>query len=220
MMMLIVGVFVFAALAPVSAWTPTLSNRVSPTFALASGVKPVHFKRLTALSSFLNEDIDEVMNEEKGWRGGTWLWKRREKMISLQAQLASAGASGLIAYGVLNCLYYTLVTAVVWASMTVKAAASSAAAAATTVTFKQKLRVNAAKLPKVMLVVWAGSQATKAFRIAGSVALAPVAGTFIDRVRTRFGWTKGRTVTFISSMLLGGTFMFYAALILFSSVIA
>jgi hypothetical protein len=183
---------------------------------------------MTALSSFLNEDIDEVMNEEKGWRGGTWLWKRREKMISLQAQLASAGASGLIAYGVLNCLYYTLVTAVVWASMTVKSAASSssagaaatATATAATVTFKQKLQVNAAKLPKVMLVVWAGSQATKAFRIAGSVALAPVAGTFIDRVRTRFGWTKGRTVTFISSMLLGGTFMFYAALILFSSVIA
>ena len=41
-------------------------------------------------------------------------WCANINKEELKDALKNAGASGLVAYGMLNCAYYTVVTAVVW----------------------------------------------------------------------------------------------------------
>ena len=88
---------------------------------------------------------------------------------SLYAKLKRYGLAGLLSYGVLNTLWYScaFITA---ASVTGPPAGGGWNAAAS-------------KAAQVLAMTWAGSQVTKAARLAAAVLLAPLADRLLDGVR-------------------------------------
>ena len=113
--------------------------------------------------------------------------------------LKSCGSGGIFAYGIMNTLWYSfgIVTAVY---------AITASGATSLALIKPKL------LP-ALAAVWAGSQATKLFRISSSIALAPLCDKILNRVNRRLNETnrfsKSQTLfwTCIATVLLGCAFI-------------
>lgn len=81
--------------------------------------------------------------------------------LSLKKQLASLGVAGLVAYGMLNTLYYTAAFYLVWRY-------------GAKVPRGLGVRATAAKCADVAAITWVGSQVTKLPRIAGAVMLSPI----------------------------------------------
>ena len=132
-------------------------------------------------------------------------------------KLKNAGASGLVSYGLLNCLYYTVVTAIVWFTMSSKEAAA-AEMSAMSAGFMMKLKGNLTKFPKVMVLVWAGSQATKVFRISGSLFITPWTASVLEEMQKKLRIPQSKAVALCSSALLGFTAAFYAILLIATSL--
>lgn len=88
----------------------------------------------------------------------------QSKLGELTAKLRSLGLAGVVAYGLLNTLYYTASFLLVW-TLVAKVPQGLGAAAAVR------------SFLTVFATVWAGSQVTKIARAAGALFLAP----FVDR---------------------------------------
>jgi hypothetical protein len=138
--------------------------------------------------------------------------------LNLKQRLSAAGRGGLLAYGFLNFLYYTSVTAVAWRFSSAGRAETAAAALAAT-TLQQKVSVSAMRLGKVMGVVWVGSQITKPQRLAGALVLSPLADKFLTSVQSRTRLSQGAAFGFLCVLLLSSTALFYGALVVLSSLL-
>ena len=117
--------------------------------------------------------------------------------------LKNCGSGGIFAYGIMNTLWYSFgIVAGVYA-ITASGATSFAL-------IKPKL------LP-ALAAVWAGSQATKLFRISSSIALAPLCDRILNRVHRRLnetykignGFSKSQTLFWscIATVLVGCVFI-------------
>jgi hypothetical protein len=117
--------------------------------------------------------------------------------------LKNCGSGGIFAYGIMNTLWYSFgIVAGVYA-ITASGATSFAL-------IKPKL------LP-ALAAVWAGSQATKLFRISSSIALAPLCDRILNRVHRRLnetykignGFSKSQTLFWscIVTVLVGCVFI-------------
>jgi hypothetical protein len=93
------------------------------------------------------------------------------------ATLRAYGLAGVLSYGLLNTLYYSVAFLVAWT--TVVQAPSGLGYAAAGKAFA-----------KTFVLVWAGSQLTKPLRAAGAVVGAPLAKRLLGAVRGRLppGW--------------------------------
>jgi hypothetical protein len=127
----------------------------------------------------------------------------QSKRLSIKDRLGKAGQSGVLSYGILNSAYYMTATAAVWyftrnTFITVTASRTSAALA---------------RLGKVVLTVWIGSQATKVFRLGGALMLSPVVDKVLDIVHKKF-LLKSRQDAFnrVALGLWGSFFCFYSLL--------
>jgi len=156
--------------------------------------------------------------------------KRKDatKLSNLKSKLASAGRGGLLAYGILNCIYYVVVTALAWFAFstggeTVSAVSASTAAVYTlsnSQTFRERVGILFKKLPKVMAVVWAGSQVTKLARISCSVIMAPLADKILSQFQHKLNIkSEKKAFGLCCAMLLSFTFLFYSLLIIVPAVI-
>ena len=193
------------------------------------------FLVLSSLSSGLNEDIDAVMLQNRPFfpklflgigqnmknmavsgvqvrRGAS---KDGNEIDSLKHRLSQAGTGGLVAYGFMNCVYYTITTTFVWFSLSREAITNAAAG----LTFASKLRESASRLPKTMAVVWAGSQVTKLPRLAGSLIISPFATRLIEKIERTFSISHKAAVALCSCTLLGITALFYVAIVFTSALI-
>lgn len=127
----------------------------------------------------------------------------------LKQQLSAAGRGGLVAYGVLNWLYYITVTTVAWNYSSVGKAAVGKTLVASSL--NQRVGLSMLRLGKVMGIVWAGSQITKPTRITGAVLLSPVADRLLLRLKTTFNLPSvERAFALMVALLLGSTALFYA----------
>ena len=95
---------------------------------------------------------------------------RPNRVQNLQEKLASSGRAGLLAYGILNCIYYISVTAIT-CYITVKKYPFVINSSAS---LSQRVQLILSRLGSVAGTVWVGSQITKIFRLSGAVICAPV----------------------------------------------
>ena len=131
----------------------------------------------------------------------------------LKNQLASAGKSGLVAYGLLNLLYYTTAAIASWKII------SNDIAVKGTVTLSKKLQITSLSLMKLSGIVWAGSQVTKAFRLLGAIALAPTADKLLNSFQKKFRLvSKDQAFWIVTSLILLSFFTFYGSLIVFTAL--
>lgn len=131
----------------------------------------------------------------------------------LKKQLSSAGKSGLVAYGLLNLLYYATAAAASWQLL------SSDTKIKGSITLLKKIQITAVSLIKLSGIVWAGSQVTKAFRILGAIALAPAADKLLNSFQKKFKLvSKDQAFWIITSLILLSFFTFYGSLIVFTAL--
>lgn len=136
---------------------------------------------------------------------------------TLKERLSSAGRGGLLAYGFLNFLYYTSVTAIAWHFSSAGRAETAAAALAAT-TLQQRLSVSALRMGKVAGIVWIGSQITKPQRLTGALVLSPLGDKVLRFVQNKTNLSVGKTFALLCALLLSATALFYGAIILLSSL--
>ena len=146
---------------------------------------------------------------------GAYKKKKTNAVDVLKEKLTSAGTSGLLAYGILNFLYYSIVTAITW-HLTMSRYPIAAG-----VVFSRRIQLTIAKLGSVAGIVWAGSQVTKIFRISGAIVMAPV----VDKLM--IGWQqkfklKSRNDAFwaIVACLWSVLIVFYGSLILYGAAVS
>lgn len=131
----------------------------------------------------------------------------------LKNKLTSAGKSGLIAYGLLNLLYYTTASAASWKLL------ASNVPLKETITFSKKIQITAVNIMKLSGIVWAGSQVTKVFRLIGAIALAPTADKLLTSFQQKFRIaSQDKAFWIMSSLILLSFFTFYGSLILFTAL--
>ncbi|CAA7052101.1 unnamed protein product [Microthlaspi erraticum] len=110
-----------------------------------------------------SDDAEAVPSYDEGDmldKNGT---SRKNPFVSeeLLKKLKRYGVSGVLSYGLLNTVYYTIAFLLVWFYVAPAPGKMGYLAAAE-------------RFLKVMAMVWAGSQVTKLMRIGGAVALAPI----------------------------------------------
>ncbi|CAM9228148.1 unnamed protein product, partial [Scytosiphon promiscuus] len=125
--------------------------------------------------------------------------------------VAKFGPAGLVAYGVLNGVFYSAGIAYVMLG-------PMGVVTATTVGIKPAIAAAVKQLAKVIGFVWLGSQATKPLRLALSALLAPVAGRLIDSTQRRLRLdTKKDAVSLLVAAIFGSTLLFCAAVVLLAA---
>ena len=135
------------------------------------------------------------------------------RLVALKDKLASTGRAGLLAYGILNFLYYSTVTAVTWRLLLLRSPVVEPGLA-----FAQRVQATAAKLGSVAGIVWAGSQVTKVFRLSGAVVMAPAVDTLMSWTQAKFRLSSRNAAFWAIIRALWGTlFVFYGGLILYGS---
>ena len=146
---------------------------------------------------------------------GAYKKQKNNAMDTLKEKLTAAGTSGLLAYGILNFLYYSIITAVTWHFTMARYPI------ATGVVFSRRIQLTVAKLGSVAGIVWAGSQVTKIFRISGAIVLAPVVDKLMLWWQTKFK-LKSRNDAFwaIVSCLWATLILFYGSLILYGAAVS
>ena len=132
---------------------------------------------------------------------------------TLKNKLSSAGKSGLIAYGLLNFLYYTTASCASWKLLATDIPLKE------TITLSKKIQITTVNIMKLSGIVWAGSQITKAFRLIGAIALAPTADKLLNSFQKKFRIvSKDKAFWIMSSLILLTFFTFYGSLILFTAL--
>ncbi|EIE19196.1 hypothetical protein COCSUDRAFT_59680 [Coccomyxa subellipsoidea C-169] len=117
----------------------------------------------------------------------------KEASQSLTQRLKVYGLAGVVAYGLLNTVYYTAMFTYMW-----------------TVGFKVPRGLGyaeaARKLVEVLGITWAGSQLTKAARAAGALLLAPVVDKGLGAFQRALHLKSRRTAfLYIVALCLGLT---------------
>lgn len=133
---------------------------------------------------------------------------------TLKNKVSSIGTSGLLAYGILNFLYYVTVTSITWFAMLSIKSSTGSLKPLSDLSLQARYATTLAKLGKVMAVVWAGSQVTKVPRLSLSIVMAPMIDRMLVKIEGKFPkTTRGEIFNFIVRLLLSSTFLFYAILI-------
>ena len=83
------------------------------------------------------------------------IWsKYKRKIEELSRSLANAGQAGLLAYGLLNFVYYNSVTVIAW----IASGSGGGLSALAEMTVKQRVASSAVKMAKVAVIVWTSRQ--------------------------------------------------------------
>ncbi|CAG9463677.1 unnamed protein product [Pedinophyceae sp. YPF-701] len=119
----------------------------------------------------------------------------------MQERLSQYGAAGVIAYGLLNTLYYTCTFLFIWVYVARVPRGLGATQAAI-------------KFTEVLALTWAGSQVTKLARFAGALAMAPVVDILLNKLaQIRVIGSKPKAFAVVVAACLG------VAALLFSGVV-
>lgn len=127
----------------------------------------------------------------------TFLNNRKDGINRLSSTLSSLGSSGILSYGLLNFVYYTVVTLIAWILTGKKYS-------------NEKILI---RLSKVSSSVWLGSQVTKAFRITGAIVLAPAIDQFMTKMQKYFNISRNKCFWILTSGIWISMAAFYLLLI-------
>lgn len=139
---------------------------------------------------------------------------RPNRIQDLQERLATSGRAGLLAYGILNCLYYISVTAITcYITMRKYPFVISSGAS-----FTQRVQFVLSRLGSVAGTVWVGSQITKVFRLSGAVVCAPVVDTLMVKCQKYFKLpSRNAAFWFIVAVLWSTVIIFYSSLVVYGT---
>ena len=143
--------------------------------------------------------------------------KSQVSLKDLKEKLAKSGRAGILAYGILNFMYYSIITAITWHFTISRLSISDFSQC---ISLTEKFQFLITKLGSVMGIVWAGSQVTKVFRISGAIFLAPLCDILMAKCQSSFN-LKSRNQAFwiIFASLWITLLAIYFCLVLYASTI-
>ena len=147
---------------------PTISRSISQMTRyqsryLSLGTYDLHgdiFLKSTDRDS--SESSNNTNDSEPLFFGGRDFFSRK-KIASLNQRMKELGPSAIITYGLFNCLYYCSATCFAW-YLTSADVTSSLITMKKEQSSKKLIAYTAARLAKVMMVVWAGSQVNNSYK--------------------------------------------------------
>lgn len=126
----------------------------------------------------------------------------RGGLTTLKSQLAALGVAGVVAYGILNTLYYTFAFYLIWHYV---AKVPRGLGVSGTV----------AKCAEVAALTWVGSQATKVLRIAGAVVFSPLVASGLVVLQGAVGLRSRRSAaSVVIAACLFLALAFYGSIVL------
>lgn len=177
--------------------TPQTARKISPTFSKLK--YPSNHRRFS--------DNLTVGTESSGVSNNM---ARPNKIQDLQEKLASSGRAGLLAYGILNCLYYTTVTALTLYVTSKKQPLVINSGA----TLFERNKFVISRLCSVAGTVYVGSQITKIFRLSGAVICAPLVDNLMTQFQKYFKLpSKNAAFWFMVALLWASVIVFYSSLV-------
>jgi len=119
-------------------------------------------------------------SQSQGWRGAFRAY--RAQIQEVTSKLQSFGVAGILAYGLLNTIYYSGAFLFVWLYVLPSPGGLG-------------FRASAQRFISVFASVWAGSQVTKLPRAAGALLLAPMVDRGLNFATSKFNF-KSRGAAF------------------------
>ena len=112
--------------------------------------------------------VEEVKEEEEEEDQAMGWWKRyREKSKVLREKLLALGPAAVLAYGLFDGVSYTIAFCIAFLGYEAKTGLNPTQ--------------NVADIVKICILMWAGNNVTRPFRLAGAAALAP----FMEKLMTK-----------------------------------
>ncbi len=184
-----------------------LSLIVCCVFHLNSGLNQGFSYLLANRMMKCTNNVHSCMTEQQGDD------KSNDYLYILKLKLSKAGQAGLLSYGFLNFLYYSLATL-----LTIRFAKFEISSVSN-LPIKQKFFSVSSQLSKIVLMVWVGSQVTKIGRLILAILFAPTADKALNTIQRQFS-LKSRNQTFwiLVAGILIGTMAFYASIVVILSL--
>lgn len=102
----------------------------------------------------------------------TWWQRQQQKSAALRKKLVALGPAAVLAYGLFDGITYTIAFSIAFLGYEAKTGLNPTA--------------NLADIVKIVLLMWAGNNATRPFRLAGAAALAPAMEKLMEWMKDRF----------------------------------
>lgn len=138
----------------------------------------------------------EGRKEKEAAQGGfsSWWQAQQEKSAALRRKLVELGPAAVLAYGLFDGVTYTIAFAIAFLGYEAKTGLNPTA--------------NVADIVKIVLLMWAGNNATRPFRLAGAAALAPTMERLMVWMQKRFNFPNKMfsfffIVGFVAAVCLG-----------------
>ncbi|PSC73555.1 hypothetical protein C2E20_3215 [Micractinium conductrix] len=100
-----------------------------------------------------------------------WLRAQRERSAALRVKLASLGLAAVLAYGLFDGLTYTVAFSLAFLGYEAR--------------YGVNPTTDMAAVAKICVLMWAGNNVTRPFRLAGAAALAPFMDKLMDKLQAR-----------------------------------
>ncbi|EFN50505.1 hypothetical protein CHLNCDRAFT_140117 [Chlorella variabilis] len=107
--------------------------------------------------------------------GGIWGWIRaqQQKSAELRTRLAALGLAAVLSYGLFDGVSYTIAFSLAFLGYEARTGLNPTQ--------------NVADIVKICILMWAGNNVTRPFRLAGAAALAPFMDRLMERLQGRLG---------------------------------
>lgn len=122
-------------------------------------------------------------------------WKTQQaKTAQLRTKLASLGLAAILAYGMFDGLSYTIAFSIAFVGYEAQTGLNPTQ--------------NVADIIKICILMWAGNNVTRPFRLAGAAALAPFMDTMMIRIQQKLRlpskfWAFALVVAAVASICVG-----------------
>ncbi|KAL4457305.1 hypothetical protein ABPG75_012170 [Micractinium tetrahymenae] len=100
-----------------------------------------------------------------------WLKAQQQRSAELRAKLATLGLAAVLAYGLFDGISYTIAFSLAFLGYEAQTGLNPTQ--------------NVADIVKICILMWAGNNVTRPFRLAGAAALAPFMDKFMERLQTK-----------------------------------
>ncbi|EFN55448.1 hypothetical protein CHLNCDRAFT_133767 [Chlorella variabilis] len=135
--------------------------------------------------------------------GGLWGWLRaqQQRTADLRKRLASLGLAAALSYGIFDAMTYTIAFSLAFLGYEARTGLNPTQ--------------NVADIVKICILMWAGNNVTRPFRLAGAAALAPFMDRLMERLQGRLGLkSKAGAFAILVTLIAGLAFSIQGGLFL------
>mmetsp|Transcript_7376 Transcript_7376/g.20114 ORF Transcript_7376/g.20114 Transcript_7376/m.20114 type:complete len:209 (-) Transcript_7376:1435-2061(-) len=131
-----------------------------------------------------------------------WLMENREKSKAVKEKLVSYGPAAVLAYGLFDGVSYSIAFAIAFLGYEAQTGLNPVA--------------NLQDLVKICILMWAGNNVTRPFRLAGAAALAPFVDGVMEKLRVKLRLPSKLYSFFILTFLVATVCLSGVGLLIFS----